>query len=264
MWQIRNQATNQNQSLLEINIYDTIEGDSYDWWTGEVIESETSAKHFMKLLDEHKDVENINIYINSCGGSVYEGNAIYAQLKRHPAYKTVYIDGFACSIASVIAMAGDKIIMSENACMMIHRASSYAWGNAVELRKAADDLEVIDKAIMQAYVSKVNGKLSEEEITEKMYAETYLDAKSCVEFGLADEIASNAVVDEAQKAFAAYKQHQMLTASKSSVLDIKNKAPVPEPKAPEPEPELSEQAKDNADKTEEFINEFMKFFKKGE
>ena len=96
--------------------------------------SEVDSEVIAKLLDEHKDVENINIYINSCGGSVYEGNAIYAQLKRHPAYKTVYIDGFACSIASVIAMAGDKIIMSENAPIITRQLISTAM-EAKDIRR---------------------------------------------------------------------------------------------------------------------------------
>ena len=119
---------------LDLYIYDYVEGDSTDWWTGEVTESQTSAKYVQKQLEESKDVTNINLYINSYGGEVKEGLAIYNQLKRHPAQKTVYVDGFACSIASVIAMAGDKVIMGPNTLMMIHHASSGAWGTSEELR----------------------------------------------------------------------------------------------------------------------------------
>ena len=91
-------------------------------------------------------MKQINIYINSRGGSVFEGTAIYNQLRRHPAHKTVYVDGFACSIASVIAMAGDEVVMPRNALMMVHNAMMGVWGNAAELRKAADDLDKINEA----------------------------------------------------------------------------------------------------------------------
>lgn len=118
MWEIKQAA--QQSGVLEIYIYGDVESDGYDWWTDEVIRSETSANTFREELAKYADIAEIKLYINSYGGSVFEGTAIYNQLKRHPAKKTVYIDGFACSIASVIAMAGDEIIMPRNALMMIH------------------------------------------------------------------------------------------------------------------------------------------------
>lgn len=174
---------------LDLYIYDDVVADGYDWWTGELIESDTSAKHVKNQLEAAGDIQNINIYINSYGGDVKEGLAIYNQLKRHPAQKTVYIDGFACSIASVIAMAGDKVIMGPNTLMMIHHAWMVACGNADELRKAANDLEVIDRASYQSYLEKAKGKLSEEKLKELLDAQTWLNAKQCIEYGLADEIA---------------------------------------------------------------------------
>ena len=92
-------------------VYGDVQGDGYDWWTDEIIESETSANHFRNELSKYPNATLINIYINSYGGSVFEGTAIYSQLKRHQAQKVVHIDGFACSVASIIAMAGDKVIM---------------------------------------------------------------------------------------------------------------------------------------------------------
>lgn len=81
-----------------------------DWWTGETTESETSSKYIKNKLEEAGDIQTIQVFINSYGGSIKEGLGIYNQLKRHPAQKVVYIDGFACSIASEIAMVGDKVI----------------------------------------------------------------------------------------------------------------------------------------------------------
>ena len=166
---------------LELRIYNTVEQDS--WWQ----ESETSAKYFAEQLDAHKNAKEIKVYINSLGGSVMEGIAIYNQLKRHSAHKTVYIDGFACSIASVIAMAGDTVIMPKNAVMMIHNVWVVAMGNAAELRKAADDLDVINAASMQAYLDRAGEKLTREKLTEMLDAETYLTAEQCIEYGFADK-----------------------------------------------------------------------------
>lgn len=174
---------------MDLYIYDDVESDSVDFWTGEVKESETSANYIKSQLDAAGDIKNINIYINSYGGEVKEGLAIYNQLNRHPAQKTVYIDGFACSIASVIAMAGDKVIMGSNTLMMIHHASMGAWGNAEELRKAANDVEVIDQASCSSYLSKAGDKLSSEKLTELLDNQTWLNAEQCLQYGLADEIA---------------------------------------------------------------------------
>ena len=166
---------------LELRLYDTIDGDG--WFT----ESETSAKAIAKKLAEMPNAKEIKIFINSLGGSVMEGLGIYNQLKRNSAHKTVYIDGFAFSIASVIAMAGDTVIMPKNAVMMIHNAWVIAAGNATQLRKTADDLDVINAASIQAYLDKAGDKLTPEKLTEMLDAETYLTADQCIELGLADK-----------------------------------------------------------------------------
>lgn len=173
---------------LDLYIYDYVEGDSYDWWTDEKIESQTSANYIQKQLESAKDISQINIYINSYGGEVKEGLAIYNQLKRHSANKTVYVDGFACSIASVIAMVGDKVIMGPNTLMMIHHASTGAWGNSDELRKAANDLDVIDKASCSSYLTKAGDKLTEEVLNQLLDNQTWLNAEQCLQYGLCDEI----------------------------------------------------------------------------
>lgn len=186
MWEIRAAAQGE---AIDLYIYGDVEGDSYDWWNDEVIESETSANHFREELAKYPNAAEINVYINSNGGSVFEGTAIYNQLRRHPAKKTVYIDGFACSVASVIAMAGDEIVMPKNALMMIHNPWMYTYGNAADLRKAADDLDTIAKGARQAYLTKAGEKLDEERLTEMMDAETWLTAEECLNLGLADRYA---------------------------------------------------------------------------
>lgn len=179
-WQMK-----QSGDTLELYIYSTVESDS--WWKG----SETSAKHFRDALAQHPNAKEIKVYINSLGGSVMEGIAIYNQLKRHSAHKTVIVDGFACSIASVIAMAGDTVIMPKNTVMMVHNAWTIAMGNSAELRKAADDLEVVNQASKQAYLEKAGDKLTEEKLTELLDAETYLTAEQCIELGLADRFSAD-------------------------------------------------------------------------
>lgn len=186
MWQIRQAA---NPGTLDLYIYGDVEGDYLDWLTWNVVESETSAQKFREELSGHPDVTQINIYINSNGGSVFEGTAIYNQLKRHTAHKTVYVDGFACSIASVIAMAGDEVVMPRNALMMIHNMWMGVNGNAAELRKAADDLDAINAAGRQAYLMKSGGKIDEETLTKLMDDESWLTAEQCLKYGFADRYA---------------------------------------------------------------------------
>ena len=188
-WEMKQSAPD----TLELYIYSTVEADS--WWK----ESETSAAHFRDMLALHRDAKEIKIYINSLGGSVMEGIAIYNQLKRHSAHKTVVIDGFACSIASVIAMAGDTVIMPKNTVMMIHNAWTIAMGNPAELRKAADDLDIINQASKQAYLEKSGGKITEETLTELLDAETYLTAEQCIAYGFADKFADDAPKPDTQK-----------------------------------------------------------------
>lgn len=190
MWQIKQSA---ETGVLDMYIYGDVEGDYFDWWEWEVVESETSANHFREELAKYPNAKRINIYINSYGGSVFEGTAIYSQLRRHPAEKVVYVDGFACSIASVIAMAGDKVIMPSNTMMMIHDAMTGIFGNAKQLRKSADDLDTIMEGNRQAYLDKSGGKISEETLKELLESETWLTAQQCLEYGFADEVLSREV-----------------------------------------------------------------------
>lgn len=256
MWEIKQSAT---PGALELYIYGDVQPDSYDWWNDEVIESETSANHFRSELAKYPDVSQINIYINSYGGSVFEGTAIYNQLKRHPAQKIVYVDGFACSIAAVIAMAGDKVIMPKNTMMMIHNAWNVAIGNATQLRKAADDLDVIMDANRQAFLQKTGDKLTEENLIQMMAAETWLTAAQCIEYGLADEYAEKdadltQAKDMLQKANLSIAQHiefnKSLAAQLRQLVEdgpaaAKTEPPIDPILDPEPDPDTEPQPQEN-------------------
>lgn len=172
--------------VLTLDVYDRVDKYSYDPETDTIKQSETSAKHFKEVLDQNADVDEIRIRINSAGGSVFEGMAIYSLLKQHKAHKTVVVDGFACSIASVIAMAGDTVIMPETAVMMIHNPWTVTIGNAAALRKEADDLDKLGESMRKAYLMKAGDKLDEGKLIEMLNAETYLTAAECIELGLAD------------------------------------------------------------------------------
>lgn len=175
----------------EIFIYGVVsDGFTYDEETDKIKRSETSAKGVKKILDKLKDDDVINIYINSQGGSVFEGLAIYNMLKRCKQKKNVYIDGMAYSIASVIAMAGDQIVMPENATLMIHNAITYAYGNAAEMRKTADELEIINESIRSVYRERVSNNVSDEELKRMMDNETFISAKKALELGFITNIPS--------------------------------------------------------------------------
>lgn len=162
-----------------LKIYDYIGSDGWDEGvTAQAIEDEL-ANAGNKALD---------IYINSNGGDVFEGFAIYNTLSRYSGYKTVYIDGLAASIASVIAMCGNKIIMNTASMMMIHNASGACWGNAEDMKKVVQALESINEVIRDVYKTRTN--LDDAKLTELMDNETFMTAKECVEYGFADEIGS--------------------------------------------------------------------------
>lgn len=204
-------------NAVELKIYGDI-GDNF--WKDEEDDSVTSLGELEKFLKANKDAATIDIYINSSGGSVFDGIAMYNVLKRHKAYKRVFIDGFACSIASVIAMAGNKIVMPKTSMMMIHNPWTIAMGNSDELRKVADDLDKMGETIKNAYLEKTN--LDEKKLTKLMDNESFLSAEECFEYGFCTLIEdateeSKEAVEEALSGFA------KLYENKLSVLEsIKN------------------------------------------
>ncbi|SHJ64257.1 ATP-dependent protease ClpP, protease subunit [Clostridium amylolyticum] len=191
IWGLKQSAS--DPSTLDMYIYGNVEGDYIDWWEWQKVQSETSANHFRNELAKYPDVKNINLYVNSYGGSVYEAMPIRNQLKRHGAYVTGYVDGFACSAASFILTACDKVIMYSNTMQMIHNMWNVVAGNAKQLRKEADDLDAIMEGNRKAYLEKSNGKITEEKLIELLDAETWLTAAQCLEYGLCDEIVAKEV-----------------------------------------------------------------------
>lgn len=171
--QVKNSAGDNKAELL-------IYGDIGEWW------DDVSSKEFAEQMKVVKG-KDLDVYINSDGGSVFTASAILSQLKRHDAGVTVHIDGIAASAASFIAMAGDKIIMPANSMMFIHNPLTNSWGNAADMRKTADDLDRIREAIVSAYQEKT--KLERDKIIEIMDADTWLTANEAVELGFADEVA---------------------------------------------------------------------------
>ncbi|KAA1039194.1 Clp protease ClpP [Macrococcus equipercicus] len=169
-----------NESTADIHIYGAIESEG--WF------SESSAQQFNDELKSLGDVSQINLYINSPGGDVFEGQAIYSMLNRHKAFVTVRVDGLAASIASVIAMAGDKIVMPNNAMLMIHDPWTFAIGNSREMRKVAADLDKINESIINTYLNKTNGQTTEENIRTMMQEETWLSADDAKAYGFIDEV----------------------------------------------------------------------------
>lgn len=160
-----------------------IYGDITSWpW----LASDVSSYLLSKKLEELKDVSEISVYINSYGGEVAEGLAIYNALKRHKAKVVTHCDGFACSISSVIFMAGDERVMSNTSTLMIHNAWSRVSGNANDFRKEADDLEKITQLSVNAYMSQVS--VSEEELKTMMDEETWLMPQEALEYGFATSI----------------------------------------------------------------------------
>ena len=164
------------KDTAEISIYDEI-----GFW------GVSAASFAQDLKSCGNNLKQINLHIHSPGGDVFDGIAIYNLLKNHPANVTVYIDGLAASMASVIAMAGNEVIMPENAMMMIHKPWGIQGGDAEDMRKYADLLDKVENTLIPAYANKT-GK-TPEELAEMLSAETWLNGKECVEQGFADKLA---------------------------------------------------------------------------
>lgn len=222
-------ALERNEKEADIYIF----GDISSW---EFLESDVSSYTLSKELAEMKDVETINVHINSYGGEVAEGLAIYNMLKNHNAKVKTYCDGFACSIASVVFMAGDERVMSDASMLMIHNAWMMTAGNSQQLRKDADDLDKITQGSIAAYLSRIN--ITEDKLKELLDAETWLLPGEAKEMGFATEIVTA-------------KQSEKAAASADKVLFYMVKNAQTKPYA-----EIN--ADEIADKVLERIKEFLK------
>jgi len=215
-----------NSSEADIYIF----GDITSW---EYFENDVSSYTLSKEL-QMLDVDRINVHINSYGGEVAEGLAIYNMLRNHKAKVRTVCDGFACSIASVIFMAGDERIMNSASLLFIHNAWTMAVGNAQQLRKEADDLDVISQGAFAAYMALAN--IPEETLREMLGAETWILPEDALEMGFA-----TAIIGAAQSNKAAASAHKALF---SLVKNAVQMAPAEEPKPDNPAAEALSEVED--------------------
>lgn len=171
-----NVVHNEETKTSDITIYGVI---GTSWWSDSF-----SASDMDKALNEAGE-NDIKIHINSPGGDAFMGIAIFNRLKRHTGKVTIYVDGWACSAASVIAMAADELIMGLGSMLMIHEASNIVWGTKTDMRKEADILDELEEGIIDIYMTRAN--VSREEIREKVDAETWFSAQKAVEIGFANK-----------------------------------------------------------------------------
>lgn len=168
----------------EIFLYDAIVDDELDaeWWGG------VAPQGFIKQL-RAITANTIHLRINSPGGSVFAARTIETALREHKARVVVHIDGLAASSASFIAMAGDEIVIAKGAMVMIHKAWTWAWGNADDLGKTVGLLDKIDGTLVQTYVDRTGQ--TAEQISAWMQAETWFTGEEAVESGFADRLSED-------------------------------------------------------------------------
>lgn len=160
----------------EVFLYGDIGG-----WMGEGIGADEFTREIVAL-----DVSTIDVRLNSGGGSVFEGQAIYNALSRHPAKVNVNIDGIAASIASVIAMAGDEIRITEGSHVMIHKPWSMAMGDSESMRKEAEVLDSLQSGIIDIYAARTNK--DRKQLEKWVNAETWFKGQAAVDAGFADSV----------------------------------------------------------------------------
>ncbi|MDL0309157.1 Clp protease ClpP, partial [Clostridioides difficile] len=187
MIKLKNSKNDNLSSVLEIKneTKDNAElyfyGDIVSSWLGAWDDTDQYPESIKKFLDNVKG-KDLDIYINSGGGSVFAGMAIYNMLKRHKGFKTVYIDGLAASIASVIALAGDKVIIPSNAYFMIHKPWCNVYGNSNELREQAEILDKIEEGIINVYSENLSLDVNIEDIKNMLNNETWLTGEEAIKY----------------------------------------------------------------------------------
>lgn len=170
---------NKTDTSADLYFYGDIVSDSWQsYWT----EEDRCPEDIREFLNDIEDHVDLNIYVNSGGGSVFGGLAIYNMLKRHKGYKTVYVDGIAASIASVIALAGDRVIVPSNAFIMIHKPSGVCFGNSDEMREYAEVLDKTQTNLMNVYKENLCEGVDLSEIEEMVNNETWLNGEEASKY----------------------------------------------------------------------------------
>ena len=172
-----NVVTDEENNTTAITIYGVI-GSS--WW-----EDSTSAADVDNALN-NAGTNDIVINLNSPGGDAFDGIAIYNRLKRHEGNVKIFVDGWACSAASIIALAADELIMGNGSMFMIHEAATGIWGKKGDLLKEAELLGKLDSSLVDVYMSK--SRVSRDDIEAKLQEETWFTAPEALEIGFADKI----------------------------------------------------------------------------
>lgn len=211
----------------ELTIYGVI-GES--WWN----ENWTSAIDVDNALKE-AGANNLVIRLNSPGGSAFDGIAIYNRLMNYKnetgAKITIHVDGWACSAASVIAMAADELIMGLAAMIMIHEASSGVWGAKGDFRSEADLLEELEEGIIDIYMTKAT--VERKEVRKKVDAETWFGASKAIEIGFATSATSTTVEDNSKEELSNLKaQNANLQNEIQQLKNQQKQEPTPEPEKP--------------------------------
>lgn len=227
-------------NVHKLYIYDDVTAfGTFDWTTWTMKESETSAKYFRDQLEAIPDADTIELHINSNGGSVKEGVAIYTQLKQKSCKKIGYVDGVAYSVAFLILQACDERIMGLGTSALVHNMWMSVDGNAKELRKAADDLDVLMESNRKIFLERSN--LEEQRLIEMMEAETFLTPDQCLEYGFIDKVDSyQANEKDIQERLMAQVQQlsRVIAQQKSFMEQMKSlQQSVKVPPVPTPEPQ---------------------------
>jgi len=230
-WKLKNSVDSSGSTLI-------LDGpiSSETWWGDEV--TPQLFRDELKKITSNK----LTVQINSPGGDVWAGVSIYDALKDLDAEVTVKVSGLAASIASVIAMAGDKIIMTPGSTMMIHRASMIAMGNTDDMQKAIEMLKTVEEGIENIYVDRTGQ--TKEAVKDMMEAETWMSAEKAVELGFADEVLTQVKDEEPVNAFMGNFAFSM-SATKESLENFASK--VQEQVKAEAETEESNQVDDPED-----------------
>lgn len=184
---------NLTDNTADLYIYgEIVDNTDFKWDEADVMPDDVKS-----ALERVDGLDTLNIYINSPGGSVFSGLAIYNMLKRNKAKKVVHIDGVAASMASVIALVGDEVYMPANAFMMIHKPLTIAIGNATDFREIADNLDTIESGLMQAYEENLREGVDIEDVKQMVHDETWLTADEAtkyfnIEITKAEEVTASA------------------------------------------------------------------------
>lgn len=183
----RLQAVNKDDVVVIYMYGDIADERPINYWTGEEEKGDyIIPSEFFEMCKDIK-TDKIDLHINSYGGSVFASVSIFNYIKALNKDVTVYVDGVVASGGSIIAMSGNKIVMPKNTTMMIHRASSFGFGNCNDLRKLADTLEKLDNAtVFETYKARFKG--TDEQLKTIIDKETWLSADECLEYGLCDEV----------------------------------------------------------------------------